>query len=258
MSIAPTPLNLVVVTLFPDLFPGPLGLGILQDAHAKGLWNLHLIGLRDFARDAYGAVDDAAFGGGAGMVMRPDIVGPALEAALRVAGPGARRIFLSPRGVPLTQSHIGTWAAERRPLVLLCGRYEGVDQRIMAYFEMDEVSLGDFILMGGEVAAMALMEATLRLVPGVLGNAQSLTEESFGGEGLLEYPHYTRPRVWEGLAVPDVLMSGHHREIAAWRHQESQKITQDRRPDLWEVWTQKKECAMTKTRDKKSVEGGQP
>jgi tRNA (guanine37-N1)-methyltransferase len=212
--------------------------GLLGKALDQGEWQLHTINIRDFARDTYGTVDDTPFGGGAGMVMRPDVVGDALEKASEsLVSP--RYIFPSPRGKRIQQSCLQMWSRERRPLVFLCGRYEGVDQRVLDVWNVEEVSLGDFILMGGEIPALAMIEGTVRLLPEVLGNPDSLKEESFQG-GLLEYPLYTRPRQWKGLEVPSLLLEGNHARIRLFRQQEREKITQTRRPDLWEkYWTEK-------------------
>lgn len=213
------------------MFPGPLDEALLGEARKRGLWSLQIVNMRDFAQDAYRSVDDEAFGGGPGMVLRPDVVGAAVEATLsELSHP--RLVSLTPRGTLLQQHHLQTWAQEERPLVFLCGRYEGIDQRISDHFGCEEISLGDFILMGGEVAAMVAIEGSVRLLKGVLGNQDSLEQESFTSD-LLEYPHYTRPRVWREHAVPEVLLSGHHARIRDWREKEAEKITRTRRPDLW-------------------------
>ncbi len=225
------PLSITVLTLFPQMFPGPLEHALLGEALEKGLWTLEVISIRDFAKDRHQSVDDQVFGGGPGMVLRPDVLGDALEATVRsLTHP--RLLSLSPRGTPLPHQHLETWAFEKRPLVFVCGRYEGIDQRVIDTFQMEEISLGDFILMGGEIAAMTAIEGCVRLIPGVLGNQASLETESFSNN-LLECPHYTRPRVWKGQSVPPVLLSGHHGKIASWRKEESLRITQERRPDLW-------------------------
>ncbi|MGL6187552.1 MAG: tRNA (guanosine(37)-N1)-methyltransferase TrmD [Holosporales bacterium] len=226
-----SPFSVTVVTLFPQMFPGPLGAALLGEALDRGLWQLNTVNIRDFASDAYRSVDDEAFGGGPGMVLRPDVVGSALDEAL--SGLETPRVIcLTPRGVPLQQEHLQTWAQERRPLVFLCGRYEGIDQRVSDFFGCDEISLGDFVLMGGEVAAMVAIEGCVRLLEGVLGNQSSLASESFACP-LLEYPQYTRPRLWRGWEVPPILLSGHHAKIHAWRQEEAEILTQKRRPDLW-------------------------
>ena len=218
-----------VLTLFPAMFPGPLGLSIAGQALDSGFWTLEIVDIRDFARDKHRSVDDAPFGGGPGMVMRPDVVDAAIAAAL-TEGRGPV-VYLSPRGRLLTQSVVRELAA-RRTLTLLCGRYEGVDERVLEARGVDEVSLGDFVLSGGEPAAIALIDAVVRLLPGVVGTAATLDEESFE-RGLLEYPHYTRPADWQGRPVPEVLLSGHHERIKAWRLAQAEATTRTRRPDLW-------------------------
>jgi tRNA (guanine37-N1)-methyltransferase len=228
-----------VLTLFPEMFPGPLGCSLAGKALENGAWALETVDIRAFARDKHRSVDDAPFGGGAGMVMRPDILDAALASACgRPGDPGrGRAICLSPRGRVLTQELVKELAAT--PVVtLLCGRYEGVDERVLDAHELEEVSLGDFVLSGGEPAALCLIDAVVRLLPGVMGNAGTAGDESFEG-GLLEYPHYTRPAVWTGEGgverrVPDVLLSGHHEKISAWRRAEAERITRARRPDLWD------------------------
>jgi tRNA (guanine37-N1)-methyltransferase len=216
-----------VLTLFPEMFPGPLGTSLAGSALAAGLWRLETVDIRNFASDKHRSVDDAPFGGGPGMVMRPDV----LDRALAAGGPG-HRIYLSPRGQPVTQARIKTMAAEAG-VTLVCGRYEGVDERVIEVAGLEELSLGDFILSGGELAAMALIDAVVRLLPGVIGDAATLEEESFE-QGLLEYPQYTRPQEWQGRAVPEVLLSGDHRRIRRWRQEQREQATRERRPDLWE------------------------
>ncbi len=219
-----------VLTLFPQMFPGPLGLTLAGQALEKGGWALETVDIRAFARDKHRTVDDAPFGGGPGMVMLADVVDRAIEAALE---PGRRMplIHLTPRGRPLTQTRVRS-LAQGPGMILLCGRYEGVDERVLEACAAEEISLGDFVLSGGEPAAVALIDACVRLLPGVVGSAQSLAEESFE-RGLLEYPQYTRPQVWQGRAVPEVLTSGHHENVDAWRRAEAEKVTRERRPDLW-------------------------
>ncbi len=217
-----------ILTLFPEMFPGPLGLSLAGKALEQKLWSLQTVDIRDFAADRHGTVDDSPFGGGPGMVMRPDVVDRALASVEDQAGPV---IYLTPRGRPLDQRTVQEFA--RQPgLTILCGRYEGVDERVIEARAMVEVSLGDFVLSGGEPAAVALIDACVRLLPGVMGDAVSLAEESFES-GLLEYPHYTRPADWQGRCVPEVLVSGHHEKIRAWRRAQAERITQERRPDLW-------------------------
>ncbi|MDR3425600.1 MAG: tRNA (guanosine(37)-N1)-methyltransferase TrmD [Alphaproteobacteria bacterium] len=226
-----------ILTLFPDLFPGPLGASLPGKALKDGLWSLETLDIRSFARDKHASVDDTPYGGGAGMVMRPDVVDDALRGAEAKFGAASRKIYLSPRGRVLDQPLVRELAAEKS-LLLLCGRYEGVDQRVIDAQGLEEISLGDFVLAGGEIAAMALIEACVRLLPGVLGNAATLGEESFEA-GLLEYPHYTRPAVWKDAAVPEVLISGHHEKVRLWRQEQAEKITRERRPDLWAKYTKK-------------------
>ncbi|HZB91958.1 MAG TPA: tRNA (guanosine(37)-N1)-methyltransferase TrmD [Stellaceae bacterium] len=217
-----------VLTLFPEMFPGPLGHSLAGKALRDGVWRLETVDIRDFARDKHRSVDDAPFGGGPGMVMRPDIVDAAVEAT---PGPGPL-LYLSPRGRPLDQARLEALAMG--PGVrLLCGRFEGVDERVIEARAMEEVALGDFVLSGGEPAAIALIDGCVRLLPGVVGAAETLAEESFA-RGLLEYPHYTRPQLWQGRAVPEVLLSGHHEEIRRWREAQAAEATRQRRPDLWE------------------------
>lgn len=219
----------VVLTLFPEMFPGPLGVSLAGKALADGIWTLETVDIRGFARDKHRTVDDSPFGGGAGMVMRPDVLDAAIAASHR---PNRPLIYLTPRGKLLDQARVRKLAADPG-VTLICGRYEGVDERLLEAHAVEEVSLGDFILSGGEVAALALLDATVRLLPGVVGKTASLEDESFE-TGLLEYPHYTRPDVWQGREVPEVLRSGHHAKVAAWRRARSEEITRARRPDLWE------------------------
>ncbi len=223
-----------VLTLFPEMFPGMLGLSLAGKALEGGLWALETVDIRDFASDRHRSVDDTPFGGGAGMVMRADVVDAALENALAddaATGGGSPVIYLTPRGRSLDQARLRE-LADGPGAILLCGRYEGIDQRVLDAREVEEVSLGDFVLSGGEPAAMALIDACVRLLPGVLGAGASLAEESFE-DGLLEYPHFTRPPEWCGRAVPEVLLSGHHEKIRAWRRTQAERITRERRPDLW-------------------------
>jgi tRNA (guanine37-N1)-methyltransferase len=224
------PWRAVVVTLFPELFPGPLGASLSGDALKTGLWSLDAIDLRAFGTGRHRTVDDTPAGGGAGMVLRADVVGNAIDAA-RQGAPALPLMALSPRGELLTQS-VARELAAGPGVMLLAGRFEGIDARVAASRGMREISIGDYVLAGGELAAMVLIEAVVRLLPGVIGSATSLTEESFE-TGLLEYPQYTRPRDWEGMPIPDVLLSGDHGRIAAWRRAEAERITRERRPDLW-------------------------
>jgi tRNA (guanine37-N1)-methyltransferase len=216
-----------VLTLFPEMFPGPLGLSLAGRALASGLWSLDAVNIRDFATDRHRTVDDTPFGGGAGMVLRPDV----LDAAIAAVADDRPLLCLSPRGLPFTQADAARLAAGPGAIVL-AGRYEGIDQRVIEARAMREVSIGDYVLSGGELPALVVLDACVRLLPGVMGAADSADEESFAGF-LLEYPHYTRPAEWQGRAVPEVLLSGHHAAVAAWRRAEAERITRARRPDLW-------------------------
>ncbi|MBL8709358.1 MAG: tRNA (guanosine(37)-N1)-methyltransferase TrmD [Rhodospirillaceae bacterium] len=214
------------------MFPGPLGQSLAGKALEKGIWRCETMDIRDFATDRHRTVDDTPFGGGAGMVMRPDVIDAALAAAMRDhAGPA---IYLTPRGRLLKQDLVRDLATGPG-VVVLCGRYEGLDERVIEARQLLEVSLGDFVLSGGEPAALALIDACVRLLPGVMGAEETLAEESFN-TGLLEYPHYTRPAEWNGRKVPEVLMSGHHEKIRQWRHAEAEETTRLRRPDLWDAY----------------------
>ena len=227
---ARAPWRATVLTLWPELFPGPLAASLSGEALRQGLWALEAVGLRTFGLGRHRAVDDTPAGGGAGMVLRADVLGPAIdEAAAR--NPAVPRLYLSARGVPLTQAKVRELAAGPG-VMLLCGRFEGIDERVIEARGLNEISIGDYVLSGGELAAMVLLDAVVRLLPGVVGGPASLTEESFEA-GLLEYPHYTRPREWEGRAIPEVLLSGDHRRIAAWRRAQAEHLTRQRRPDLW-------------------------
>jgi tRNA (guanine37-N1)-methyltransferase len=226
----PVPWRARVLTLIPEVFPGSLGVSNAGRALADGMWALETMDIRGFASNKHHTVDDAPFGGGPGMVMRPDVADGAIEAAL-ADGFRAPVIYLSPRGRPLTQSRVKD-LARGSGVVLLCGRFEGVDERVLEARRAEEISLGDFVLSGGELAAMALIDACLRLLPGVVGKEESLADESFE-RGLLEYPHYTRPQEWRGRAVPEVLVSGHHERVRAWRREQAERVTRERRPDLW-------------------------
>jgi tRNA (guanine37-N1)-methyltransferase len=216
-----------VLTLFPGMFPGPLGQSLAGRALETGAWTLEVTNIRDFAADRHRTVDDTPFGGGAGMVLRPDIV----DAAVAAIDDGRPVVCLTPRGRRFTQTDAQSFVAGPG-VILLCGRYEGIDQRVIDARGMDEVSIGDYVLSGGELPALVLLDSVVRLLPGVMGSADSASEESFSA-GLLEYPHYTKPADWLGRRVPDVLLSGHHGAVAAWRQAESEKITRERRPDLW-------------------------
>jgi tRNA (guanine37-N1)-methyltransferase len=217
-----------VITIFPEMFPGPLGLSLAGKALEKGIWALDAVDLRDFATDRHRSVDDTPAGGGPGMVMKPDVIARAVDA---VATDERPRLLMSPRGVPLTQRKVAA-LAQGQGVVLLCGRFEGVDERVVAGRNLEEVSVGDYVLSGGEVAALVLIDACVRLLPSVMGKEGSLAEESFA-DGLLEYPQYTRPQLWEGQPIPEVLVSGDHAKVAAWRRAEAERLTQARRGDLW-------------------------
>jgi tRNA (guanine37-N1)-methyltransferase len=217
-----------VLTIFPEMFPGPLGSSLAGKALSSGAWSLDVVDIRTFATDKHRTVDDTPAGGGPGMVMKADVLGRAIEATATDTRP---RLLMSPRGTPLTQSRIEALTGDAG-VVLVCGRFEGVDERVIAARELEEVSVGDYVLSGGEIAAMVLIDACVRLLPGVMGAVASGAEESFT-DGLLEYPHYTRPQLWEGRPIPEILLSGDHAKIAAWRRAEAERLTRERRPDLW-------------------------
>ncbi len=218
-----------VLTLFPEMFPGPLGVSLVGTALAKGVWSLGAHQIRDFGIGKHRTVDDSPAGGGAGMVMRADVIAASVDAA-RARAPNLPAIYLTPRGAPLTQARVRA-LADGPGVLLLAGRFEGVDQRVIDARGLEEISIGDYVLSGGELAAMVLLDACVRLLPGVLGGADSLSEESFENS-LLEYPQYTRPRDWEGRSIPDVLLNGDHKKIAAWRRAEAEAITRARRPEF--------------------------
>lgn len=224
-----------IITLFPEAFPGTLGYSLTGKALKDGIWQLHTIHLRDFGVGKHRNVDDTPAGGGAGMVIRPDVMGAAIEQAVRRA-PGPL-VYLSPRGKRFDQQMARDWA-QLPGVTLICGRFEGVDQRVLDHYRIAEVSLGDFVMTGGELAAQAMLDATVRLLPGVLGNAESAVEESHSS-GLLEHPQYTRPASWNDRDIPDVLMSGHHGKVAQWRQDQAEQITQQRRPDMWDRYQRK-------------------
>jgi tRNA (guanine37-N1)-methyltransferase len=217
-----------VLTIFPDMFPGPLGQSLAGKALASGAWSLDVLDIRDFATDKHRTVDDTPAGGGPGMVMKADVLGRAIDAVATDTRP---RLVMSPRGTPLTQARVEALIRDAG-VVLVCGRFEGIDERVIAARGLEEVSVGDYVLSGGEIAAMALIDACVRLLPGVMGAAASGAEESFT-DGLLEYPHYTRPQTWEGRPIPEILLSGDHAKIAAWHRAEAERLTKARRPDLW-------------------------
>jgi len=225
-----------VITLFPEAFPGVLGHSLTGKALEQGLWALETVDLRPFGEGRHRNVDDTPAGGGAGMVLRADVMARALQVAQAGAGPRETwpLVYLSPRGRRFDQAMAHRFAA-CDGITLICGRFEGLDERVIKHFGIEEVSLGDFVLTGGEIAATALIDATVRLIPRVLGNHASTEEESFS-EGLLEHPHYTKPPVWEGRAIPEVLLSGHHANIADWRRAQAERLTKERRPDLWRAY----------------------
>lgn len=225
--------KVTILTLFPEMFPGPLGQSLIGKALEKGIWELQIVDIRKFAEDKHQTVDDTCFGGGPGMVLKADIVDKALSSVMEKGK--ARLIHLTPRGKVFQQSFAKELSTSLYPLVFLCGRYEGIDQRVLDAWDAEDVSLGDFILTGGELAALSVLDATLRLIPGVVGDESSLEEESFS-QGLLEYPQYTKPRLWKGKAVPEILLSGHHEKITKWRQSASETITKQRRPDLWQAY----------------------
>lgn len=219
-------LKVRVLTVFPEVFPGFLGYSLTGKALNEGIWQLEAVNIRDYAFDRHGSVDDTPCGGGAGMIMRPDVLGEAVDHNYT----GGRIICMSPKGVPFSQKKAHELAAEEN-LTVVCGRFEGIDERAIEEYKMEEISIGDYILTGGEQAAMIMLDAVVRLLPGVLGNAASTLNESFE-HGLLEYPQYTRPAEWRGRKVPDVLMSGHHENVEKWRMAQALQITEERRPDL--------------------------
>jgi tRNA (guanine37-N1)-methyltransferase len=223
-----------VLSIFPEMFPGPLGASLAGKALAAGAWSLDVVDIRDCGTDKHRTVDDTPAGGGPGMVMKADVLGRAIDA---MATDGRPRLLMSPRGAPLTQARIEALTRDTG-VILVCGRFEGVDERVIAGRGLEEVSIGDYVLSGGEIAAMALIDACVRLLPGVMGAAASGAEESFA-EGLLEYPQYTRPQLWEGRPIPEVLLSGDHGKIAAWRRTEAERLTGERRPDLWTAFLQR-------------------
>lgn len=228
----PMPFLATVLTMFPEAFPGPLGVSLIGTAwREKGLWRLDTVDIRAFSTDKRGFLDDTPAGGGPGQVLKADVVARALDS---VEGPRRPLLYMSARGRPLTQARVREWAAGPG-IVVLCGRFEGVDQRVLDARGFEEVAVGDAVLAGGEAAAMVAIEACVRLVPGVLGEAASISEESFE-DGLLEHPQYTRPRTFEGLEIPEVLLSGDHQKVARWRQEQRERTTRERRPDLWAAW----------------------
>jgi len=223
-----------VLTIFPEVFPGPLALSLAGKALAAGIWSLEAIDIRQHASDKHRTIDDTPAGGGPGMVMKPDVLARALDA---IAAADRPRLLMSARGAPLTQDRVAA-LAQGAGAVIVCGRFEGVDERVIEARKLEEVSLGDFVLSGGEIAALALIDACVRLLPGVMGKEASAAEESFA-QGLLEYPQYTRPAVFEGRPIPQVLTSGDHAKVAQWRRAEAERLTRERRPDLWAAYLRK-------------------
>lgn len=217
-----------ILTIFPEIFPGFLGYSLTGRALKEGLWQLETVNIRDYAFDKHGSVDDTPCGGGAGMIMRPDVLGNAIEHNYE----GGKIIYMSPKGKPLTQAKVKE-LSKLENLTVICGRFEGIDERVIEEYDIEEISIGDYVLTGGEQAAMIMLDAVVRLLPGVLGNAASTENESFE-DNLLEYPQYTRPISWKGREVPEILMSGHHENIAKWQKQQALQITKERRPDLLE------------------------
>ena len=220
-----------ILTIFPEMFPGVLGFSLAAKAHSEGKWEINPVDIRNFATNNYRSVDDTPYGGGAGMIMSPEVLGRAIDS---VHKPGNLLIYFSPRGSKLTQQKVKEISAQKE-ITLLCGRFEGIDERVITSYNITEISIGDFILSGGELPALVLLDAVVRLLPGVLGSEDSLNEESFENN-LLEYPQYTKPKVWRGIEVPEVLLSGHHELISKWRRQKAEEITKIRRPDLWEKY----------------------
>ena len=217
-----------ILTLYPEMFPGTLGYSLAGKAISEGKVELNVVNIRDFATDNYKSVDDTPFGGGAGMVMKPEVLDAAITATYKT-GP---LYYLSPRGVVFNQETAKSWAKETDEMTFLCGRFEGIDERILEKWQIQEISIGDFVLSGGEPALITMLDAMIRLIPSVMGNAESGNEESFS-DNLLEYPQYTKPQVWQGRSVPEVLLSGHHANIRQWRLEQSKTLTKTRRPDLW-------------------------
>lgn len=226
-----------VLTIFPEVFPGTLGVSVLNRALSQGLWKMEVINIRDFAKDRHKHVDDYLFGGGSGMLIRPDVLGEALDSVLNEwKGQELRVFYMSPRGVVLNQV-ISKEIVAAKKIVIICGRFEGIDERVIEYFNVEEISIGDYILSGGEVAAQVLIDSCVRLLPGALGSEESIEDESFAvgleQKNILEYPQYTKPKTWRGLEVPGVLLSGHHAKIQKWRIEKSLEKTQKNRPDLY-------------------------
>ncbi len=232
------PFSASVLTLYPEMFPGPLGISLSGRALEKGLWNLETRQIRDHAHDKHRSVDDTPAGGGAGMVLKPDVLAEAIDTAAPADDPRPK-LLMSPRGVPFSQK-MARDLSVGPGVVIVCGRFEGIDQRVIDARNLQEVSIGDYILSGGELGAMVIMDAIVRLIPGVMGNIESGETESFE-TGLLEHPHYTRPQIFEGMSIPDVLTSGDHKKVDDWRYNEAVRLTQARRPDLWQRYLEEDE-----------------
>lgn len=235
-----TLMHFVIITAFPEFFPGPLGQSLLGKALAQGLWKLNVISLREYGKGAYKAIDDHAYGGGAGMVICPEVIDQAVKEAL-ILVPQPEFLCMSPRGQPLQQHQLQRWAGHTKQVIILCGRYEGMDERVLRWWNFQEISIGDFVLCGGEIPAMTLIEGCVRLLPKVLGNPHSIQNESFNNH-LLEHAQYTRPAVWNGQSVPEALLSGHHELIARWQCKSAYSDTQQRRPDLWKRYLEEQHC----------------
>jgi tRNA (guanine37-N1)-methyltransferase len=233
MTTPLSPWRATALTLFPDAFPGVLGTSIIGGAEKSGIWQLDTVDIRDFSTNRHRSVDSPPSGGGPGMVLKPDVAAAAIDSVSDASNGNRPLIYMTPRGKPLTQKRVRALASGSG-LIVFCGRFEGLDQRVIEARNMEEISIGDFVLAGGEVAAQVMIEACVRLLPGVLGAADSASDESFE-DGLLEYPLYTKPREFEGRSIPDVLLSGDHKKIAEWRRKQSEETTQARRPDLWDA-----------------------
>lgn len=240
------PWRATVLTLFPEMFPGPLGISLAGRALSAGLWQLEARDIRAAATDKHRSVDDTPAGGGPGMVLRADVLAASIDAA--TTEPARPRLLMSPRGRPLTQALVQELAAGPGPLIV-CGRFEGIDQRVIEARQLMEVSIGDYVLSGGEIAALALIDACVRLLPGVMGKLESGSDESFS-DGLLEYPQYTRPQIFEDRMIPDILLSGDHAKVAAWRRAQAEALTRERRPDLWEKWLEQNGTSQKRPKSK--------
>ncbi len=238
-----TKLQVTFLTIFPEMFPGTLGSSLSGKALRDGLWSYNVVNMRNFGITNHKKVDDEPYGGGCGMIMRPDVVGSAIDFALEEYGSDQDIFYMSPRGSILNQNIVNEIVQQPTKIIIICGRFEGIDQRVITYYNVKEISIGDFVISGGELAALVLVDACVRLIDGVVSTKESLQQDSFSMEGdmqgLLEYPLYTRPSVWQELSVPDVLLSGNHQEIERWKLRESQEVTKKRRPDLWHLYSKK-------------------